>query len=439
MSRVIAFAVGLCLLLPLTASAHRIDEYLQATMLSLAAHRVQGSMRLIPGVLVAPAVIAAIDSNGDGVFSEDEKRNYAERVLGDLSLAIDGNPARAHLVAWDIPQPAQLRDGLGEIHINYAADLPGSGANHSLILTNHHLAPRSVYLVNTEVPEDASLLITAQKRNPQQTMYELDYQQAGAPANRSLRAGMRARFSGVQVGSLFRLGIRHIAEGTDHLLFLLTLLLPAPLLAAHGRWGGPVSVRRSLVRVLSIVTAFTIGHSITLTLAALGTVRVPGRPVELLIAVSIFISAMHALRPLVPGREVWIAGFFGLIHGLAFAATLDRLGLGRWERVGGILAFNVGIEAMQMIVVLALLPSLLLLSRTRAYTPFRVMGALFAGIASLGWMVERGFGLHTPVDQVVNAFAHHAVGIAGLLLLASLVCRGALGSNAPRVSTAEAI
>jgi len=76
-----------------------------------------------------------------------------------------------------------------------------------------------------------------------------------------------------------------------------------------------------------------------------------------LIAVSILVSAVHALRPLFPGREARIAAFFGLIHGLAFASTLGELGLGRWERLAGILAFNLGIETMQLVVVAATLPS----------------------------------------------------------------------------------
>ncbi len=118
-----------------------------------------------------------------------------------------------------------------------------------------------------------------------------------------------AWLSGVQFSSLFRLGMRHIAEGTDHLLFLLVLLLPAPLLVSGLRWGPPSGVRQSLLRILGIVTAFTIGHSITLSLAALNAVNVPSRPVEVLIAVSILVSAVHACRPIFPGKEAWIAGF----------------------------------------------------------------------------------------------------------------------------------
>jgi hypothetical protein len=152
-------------------------------------------------------------------------------------------------------------------------------------------------------------------------------------------------------------------------LFLLVLLLPAPLLISGSRWAGFAGARHGVLQILRVVTAFTLGHSITLAAAALGLVQVPSQPIEVLIAISILVSAAHAFRPLFPRREAAIAAFFGLIHGLAFAATLNQLGLGRWERVAGILAFNLGIETMQLIVVAAIMPSLVLISRTRAYPP----------------------------------------------------------------------
>jgi hypothetical protein len=220
---------------------------------------------------------------------------------------------------------------------------------------------------------------------------------------------------------MFRLGMRHIAEGTDHLLFLLALLLPAPLMVFDSRWVGFAGVRHSLLQILKVVTAFTIGHSITLAFAASGLVHVPARPIEVLIAVSILISAAHALRPLFPGREAGIAAFFGLIHGLAFAATLGELGLTRWERVVSILGFNLGIETMQVMVVAATMPSLVLLSRTRGYLVLRAGGALFAGFASLGWIAERLLDVHTSVDVVVNSVAHNALWMAGILFLTSLI------------------
>ena len=414
------------------ASAHRLDEYLQATLISVEKDHVEVSMRLIPGIAVSSAVIASIDTNGDGVLSPQERWDYAQRVLSELALSIDGKKLEPKLKSADFPQIQEMRDGLGEIHIEYTAELPGGGPNRKLILENNDQRQRAVYLVNALVPSDPGISIVAQKRNQVQSTYELDYTQAGGPAG-----SLPAKW---WTPSLFQLGMRHIAEGTDHLLFLLVLLLPAPLLVAGGRWSGTTGVRTSLLRILRIVTAFTLGHSITLALAAFGVVHVPSHPIEVLIAVSILVSAVHALRPIFPGREARIAAFFGLIHGLAFASTLSELGLGRWERLAGILSFNLGIETMQMAVVALTLPSLILMSRTRAYPWLRVGGALFAGVASVGWIVERMIGAQSSVDNVVNELVHHSVWIGGGLFLLSVVCwasqnaKSALSNDLPVTS-----
>ena len=88
--------------------------------------------------------------------------------------------------------------------------------------------------------------------------------------------------------------------------------------------------------------------------------------------------------------------------------------------MAGLLAFNLGIETMQMVMVAVTMPSLLLMSRTRAYPSLRIAGALFVGFASAGWIAERLLGLHSSVDAVVRALAHHAVWIAGAFFLISL-------------------
>ena len=396
------------------ASAHRLDEYLQATLISVERDHVDVSMRLIPGVAVSADVIANIDTNGDGVLSPQEQSNYAQRILSELALRIDGRKLEPKLKSAEFPKIQEMRDGVGEIHIAYTAELPAGGPNRKLTLENNNHRQRAVYLVNALAPGDPGISIVAQKRNQVQSTYEVDYVQSSAASGSFPTSWWTP--------NLFQLGMRHIAEGTDHLLFLLVLLLPAPLLVAGGRWEGTTGGRTSLLRILRIVTAFTIGHSITLALAAFGVVYLPSRPIEVLIAVSILVSAAHALRPIFPGREAAIAAFFGLIHGLAFASTLSQLGLGRWERLSGILAFNLGIETMQLAVVAAMLPSLLLMSRTRSYLWLRVCGALFAGVASLGWIVERLLGAASSVDGVVNKLAHHSVWIAGGLCLLSVAC-----------------
>lgn len=184
------------------------------------------------------------------------------------------------------------------------------------------------------------------------------------------------------------LGISHIAEGTDHQLFLLTLLLPAPLLAIRGRWRGVAPMRTTVRRILTITIAFTIGHSVTLALGAIG-LPVPQQPVEALIAVSILVAAAHAIRPIFPGREALVAGGFGLVHGLAFSSTLSAMDLTGGQLALSLLGFNLGIELMQLIVVAVVLPPLIVLARTRAYAPLRIAAALITAVAAVGWLVDR--------------------------------------------------
>jgi hypothetical protein len=161
------------------AHAHRLDEYLQATTLSVARDRVRGQLRLAPGVAVAPDVLAHIDSNADGVLSASEQRAYAERALADLSLAVDGARVRPRLVAWRYADVAQMRDGMGEIVIDFEGDVPPGGGGRRLTFENRHLPRISVYLVNALVPADTAIEITAQRRNYTQSSYRLDYEQGG--------------------------------------------------------------------------------------------------------------------------------------------------------------------------------------------------------------------------------------------------------------------
>ncbi|MGI4832457.1 MAG: HupE/UreJ family protein [Janthinobacterium lividum] len=217
------------------------------------------------------------------------------------------------------------------------------------------------------------------------------------------------------------LGTQHIAAGTDHLLFLLVLLLPAPLLMRFGRWDKFGGVRYSVRRLLLIVSAFTLGHSLTLLLGALGWVRLPTQPIEALIAVSILVSAGHAWRPVFAGREAWVAAGFGLMHGLAFASTLAGLHLDAGRLALSILGFNLGIELMQLFVIALTVPWLLLLSRTPAYPAVRVGGAGLAGVAALAWLAERLSGQPNALAGAVARAADYAPWLLALLATGALL------------------
>jgi HupE / UreJ protein len=389
------------------ALAHRLDEYLQATIFSIEPGIIHATMRLVPGVAVTPGVIASIDSNHDGVLSPDEQHRYAERVLGDLQLNEDGHILPLHLASVTFPSVDQMKMGTGEIELAFSADLAAVRGEHQLTFENHHRSGISVFLVNSLVPRDKNLQLEAQSRNQNQSFYQVTFAEAGSVTAQG--------FTWSGFAGAFRLGVHHIAEGTDHLLFLLTLLLPAPLLAIAGRWDGRATVRCSLTQILCIVTAFTLGHSLTLALSSFGLIRLPSQPVEVLIAVSILVSAIHAMRPLFPGREAIIAASFGLIHGLAFASVLNELGVTGWYRLISVFGFNLGIETMQLAVVSVTLPALLLLSRTRFYSAFRIAGATFACVASSAWIVERVLDQPNPIGDAIEGLARHGVMLAIVL------------------------
>lgn len=151
-------------------------------------------------------------------------------------------------------------------------------------------------------------------------------------------------------------GIWHILIGYDHISFLLSLLLPAVLKREGNRWCPRASFKEASIDVIKIVTAFTLAHSITLSLAALHLIVLPSRWVESAIAASVVLAALNNLFPLVYGRRWAVAFAFGLVHGLGFANVLMDLGLSKESLLLSLVGFNLGIEAGQLALVSALLP-----------------------------------------------------------------------------------
>jgi HupE / UreJ protein len=176
--------------------------------------------------------------------------------------------------------------------------------------------------------------------------------------------------------SFFALGVDHILTGYDHLLFLLGLLLPG---------GGLLSLAK-------IITAFTIAHSVTLSLAVLQVVTLPDRLIEAVIALSIaFVAAENLfLRPTVSRR--WLVSFgFGLVHGFGFSSALRELGLPAHGLLLSLFGFNAGVEVGQALVVAVCLPALLLLRRTRWESRAVAGSSLAILLVGVVLFVERAF------------------------------------------------
>lgn len=194
------------------------------------------------------------------------------------------------------------------------------------------------------------------------------------PAQRPLMATAR---------DYVELGMFHILEGWDHLAFVLCLVL-----LVRGR------------NLIWLVTAFTLGHSVSLALAYFGYLTLPMPPVEAVIALSVaFMAREAALQPSArePGALGWrypaVVTGFGLLHGLGFASELAGLGVSTSERVTGLLTFNLGVEVGQLLfVVLALL--LLQAARLLLWEdPARRAALAAAGILGMYWFSERLWGL----------------------------------------------
>ena len=187
----------------------------------------------------------------------------------------------------------------------------------------------------------------------------------------------------------FVLGFEHILEGIDHLLFVLALMLlirnPWPLLGA--------------------VTAFTVAHSITLAGASLGWVALPSAPVEAVIALSIVFLALELARrqpgqPSLTEQRPWLVTFaFGLLHGFGFAGALREIGLPEGEVPLALLAFNLGVEAGQIVFIFAMLALIWTLNRMLSAAsamqrvPFAQVGAYAIGGIASAWLFERVAGL----------------------------------------------
>lgn len=191
-----------------------------------------------------------------------------------------------------------------------------------------------------------------------------------------------------------REGVWHIWVGYDHVLFLVSLLLPAVLVRGQGRWQPIAAFPPAFVEVLKIVTSFTLAHSITLCLAALSVVELPSRLVESVIALSVVLAALNNLRPVVLRRRWLVAFGFGLVHGFGFASVLSDLGLPQEALLLALIGFNLGVEAGQLAIVGVVLPLAYLMRSTRAYRQFIFSGgsAVVVVFASI-WLLERTFDL----------------------------------------------
>ena len=156
-------------------SAHRLDEYLQATTISLDRNRIEVEMRLIPGVAVVPFVLKTLDRNGDRTISDSEQNAYIDRLRNDIKLTLDGRTLLLRLTSKTFPPVEEMEEGRGVIQAAFEASIEAPGSSRELRFENRHWRPIGAYLVNVIVPGDPNIKIVAQTRNFDQSSYRLTY------------------------------------------------------------------------------------------------------------------------------------------------------------------------------------------------------------------------------------------------------------------------
>jgi hypothetical protein len=318
-----------------------------------------------------------LDANGDGVITWGELRAKRAEVdayaLARLALRADGRACRLAPTEQMVDEHS---DGAYAV-LRFDAQCEGTGyriveVEYSLFFD---LDPTHRGLLRVEHGKSSTTGVLG----PERPRFEV-------------RAEGRTLLA--QFVDHAREGVWHIWIGFDHILFLVSLLLPSVLLGSGKGWQPAERFAPTFWDVLKVATSFTIAHSITLSLAALSMIQLPSRLVESAIALSVVVAALNNLRPLVRGRRWLVAFGFGLIHGFGFASVLADLGLPQSALLVALLGFNVGVEAGQLAIVAAFLPIAYALRRGWLYRRVIFLGgsAAIALIAAI-WMVERVFDL----------------------------------------------
>lgn len=317
-----------------------------------------------------------IDANDDGAITWEEllvrHGAISAYALARLDISADGRPCPASAVEHQVDRHS---DGAYAV-LRFAAACPeGTAALDARYGLFFDLDPLHRGLARLEQRGATRSLIFS----PEQSRQRL------AIAERS-PLGQFLDFA--------REGVRHIWIGFDHLLFLLSLLLPAVLTRQAGRWMALAGFKQAFWKTFVIVTAFTLAHSVTLTLAALEIISLPSRWVESAIALSVIVAALNNVYTVLERRLCMLAFLFGLIHGFGFASVLRDLGLPRDSLLLALVSFNLGVEAGQLTIVSALMPIAFALRQSWFYQRLTLSaGSLLIMLVAAIWLVERTFDL----------------------------------------------
>ncbi|MCD1260444.1 HupE/UreJ family protein [Paenibacillus athensensis] len=331
--------------------------------------------------------LTAADANGNGMLDEEEFQTIKDKLMkliqDHLTLKINGEEK-----AWTSVEEYKLERSGDATKVYLTVVYPAAAAGQTVSLTDtlYDKDTKTNYVDLLTVnygQQKSTAALSGKSRTWNLLMTEADWagvvqaappeapQQAGDTGGAGQAADQPEAVSGWF--SFFKLGMNHILTGYDHLLFLFSLLI----------------ARQSFKQYATVITAFTVAHTITLTLTVLGIIDISPRIVEPAIAISIcYVALDNMLRKNVSHR--WVLTFmFGLIHGMGFADLLKDMQLPNSELATDLISFNIGIETVQLVIVLVLLPLLLQLHRWKHARRLVYAGSSAALVLGGLWLIER--------------------------------------------------
>lgn len=364
-------SIGVLLLWPCLAGAHKAsDSYLYLQVQG-------GSVEMQWDIALRDLEHAiGLDGDDDGVITWQELRArhgmIAAYALSHLEILADESPCTTGVVEHLVDRHSDGAYAVLRMKLDCPPGFRSIGLHYGLLFD---LDPLHRGLLRLEYDGQTRTAVLS----PDQPGYRADFKP---------RSNWREF---LQFG---REGVWHIWTGYDHVLFLLSVLFPAVLWREGRRWRPVAEFPHACWETFKIVTAFTIAHSITLTLATLGIVSVSSRVVESAIAASVILAALNNLHPVLHARLWWVVFAFGIVHGLGFASVLLDLGLADGNLLIDLFGFNLGVETGQLVIVGLFLPLAFAVRRSPLYEHLvlRLGSLLIVGIASV-WFVERSFNL----------------------------------------------
>ncbi|PWK45385.1 HupE/UreJ family protein [Pleionea mediterranea] len=330
-----------------------------------------------------------VDRNNDGKLTWQETLTSLPDIHNYLTANLQFKQATPCAISWQ--DSAKLMTSYDETLLRLPLSIQCATSDSIQVSYQAFFArlPQHKLLINWRTEQSEQSSVQQQILSQQKTSFEFSYEPQTAWDTFNF---------------YWQQGVIHIWIGLDHILFLLALILPLAGYQSSRRIANKTASStvqtaastnddRSLLQLLKhvawLVTFFTLAHSLTLILTALGWINLPSQWIETGIALSVMFAAINVITQWVT-RLGWLTFAFGLLHGMGFAGALGELGLPQHNQVLGVLAFNLGVEVGQLVIVLLTLPVFYLLRR---FTTARgiVIPASATAIALFGgfWILER--------------------------------------------------